>query len=72
MNRRDAKALGRWCDRHNRKYERVQFPGGAQSTMCPECAKDTKFAEAIDALTRAAYKWAEQGFPKKEQSSDDT
>lgn len=72
MNKRDAKALGRWCDRHNRQHERVQFPGGARSTMCPECAKDGEFAEAIDALTRAAYEWWKQGFPKKEQASDDT
>jgi hypothetical protein len=52
MNDAEAKALGRWCDRHNRRCTRVHFPDGAQSTMCPECAKDDEFADAIKEMTR--------------------
>lgn len=59
MNDAETKDLGRWCDRHNRRYTRVHFPDGAQSTMCPECAKDDDFAGAIKALTNAAIRWAE-------------
>lgn len=53
MRKRDAKALGRWCQKHDRQYERVVFPGGAQGTMCATCAADPGFAHAMDELARA-------------------
>lgn len=51
MNDREAKALGRFCDKHNRKFERVHRDGYAV-TGCAECV--TKNAEAFNALAAAA------------------
>lgn len=54
MNKRDAKALGRWCDEHNRQYERVHLPNGAAVTGCRECAAAPGFVAAMDSLVAAA------------------
>ena len=50
MRKRDAKALGRWCTKHNRKHERVYFPAGGASTMCPDCAREPEFESAMNQM----------------------
>lgn len=53
-----AKALGRWCNEHDRGYTRVAFPNGVHASGCPECLKDSPLAlidpEALWAATQQA------------------
>lgn len=50
MNKRDAKALGRLCAKHDRKYERIHLLGGAAVTGCRACVDAPEFQSAMSAL----------------------
>jgi hypothetical protein len=71
MRDRDAKVLNRWCYKHNRQHERVHFPAGGASTMCPDCAREPEFAKAMEEMIKAAQEWAEQGFPPKKETGNE-
>jgi hypothetical protein len=54
-DKRDAKALGRWCHKHGRKFERVHLPNGAAVTGCPDCVTSPEFVSLVDNLITAAF-----------------
>lgn len=68
MNGREARALGRYCEKHRRKHERIHFESGAAMTGCPDCAADPAFREAVDALVEAAKKHGEAIRRERERS----
>lgn len=58
MNRKDARSLGRWCEKHQMKHRRVPIcePGG-WATGCPECLAEPETAEALNALVEGAFRF---------------
>ncbi len=48
MTKKEARALGRWCDKHQRKHERVAVAEGVTVTGCPVCLMSDQIRAAIE------------------------
>lgn len=53
MNKKEAKALGRWCDKHQQKSRRVAMGNGMIVNGCPECVTEPSFVAAMDEVAKA-------------------
>lgn len=65
MNKRDARALGRYCEKHKQVHRRIHMDNGAHTTMCPDCASDPEFKRAMDAMVEACWEWFNQKAAKQ-------
>lgn len=61
----EARALGRWCDTHDRALSRVHLSSGIHVTGCPECVEGSGLAGIdlpglVESLGRARVQRAER------------
>jgi hypothetical protein len=61
MDKRTARALGRFCEKHQQKHCRVPLPTGeGWATGCSDCLTSPEMARALTELVEAAYRHAHE------------